>query len=195
MNTDNSAMQGISNDTKWSIGREILSVLNSCTINLSKEQTLQELHLAVERLPLGSESIGPNLSVNDIENLLNGDVSADFMSFLQWLHHRKIIGLMVGNNGRLMLSFCSEYYRSVQQLQITTPISLSESFRIRLLEQLRVKYPEPARIVFETAPSLVAGCIIDDSRHRTDMSLRNKAPKLIGELLAAYQSQRTATHA
>lgn len=167
-----------------------MSVLNSCTIDLSIEQTLQELQIAVERLTFGSESIGTDMTVNDIEGLLNGDVSSETMTFLKWLHHRKIVRLLIGANGRHMLTYCSEYYRKVQQVRVSTAIPLRDTFRIKLLTQLRVKYPEPARIVFETAPTLIAGCIIDDGRTRMDATLRSKSPEYIHEYLKQHAARK-----
>lgn len=189
MNTDNSTPRPIPADAKGYIGREIISVLNSCTIDLSIEQTLQELQIAVERLTFGSQSIGSDLTLNDIDSLLNGDVSPHLMSFLRWLYHKKVLRLLVGDNGRRMLSYCSEYYRSVKQVRVSTPIPLRESFRITLLKYLRVRYPEPARIVFETSPGLLAGCVIDDGTVRADMSLQAKAPGYVGEYLTLNQTR------
>lgn len=190
MNTVDNTQRPIPADAKVYIGREIISVLNSCTIDLSIEQTLLELQIAVERLTFGSQSIGNDLSLNDIDSLLNGDVSPHIMSFLRWLHHKRILRLLVGDNGRRMLSYCSEYYRSVKQVRVSTAIPLRESFRINLLKYLRIRYPEPTRIVFETSPGLLAGCVIDDGSVRADMSLQNKSPGFINEYLAAHQEQK-----
>jgi hypothetical protein len=189
MNTDDNIPKSIPTDAKGYIGREIISVLNSCTIDLSIEQTLQELQIAVERLTFGSQSIGNDLTLNDIDSLLNGDVSPHLMSFLRWLHHKRILRLLVGDNGRRMLSYCSEYYRSVKQVRVSTAIPLRESFRITLLQYLRIRYPEPTRIVFETSPGLLAGCVIDDGIVRSDMSLQNKSPDFISEYLASRRGQ------
>ena len=190
MNTVNNSQSANTADTKSLIGREIMSVLNSCTIDLSIEQTLQELQISVERLTFGSESIGFDMSVSDMEGLLNGDVSPQTMTFLKWLHHRKILRIMIASNGRHMLTYCNEYYRKVQQVRISTAIPLRESFRIKLLTQLRLNYPEPARIVFETAPSLIAGCIIDDGKKRMDGTLLNRSPNHIHEYLDQHASGR-----
>lgn len=190
MNTDDNTAKSIPADAKGYIGREIISVLNSCTIDLSIEQTLQELQISIERLTFGSQSIGNDLSLNDIDNLLSGDVSPHLMSFLRWLHHKRILRLLVGDNGRRMLSYCTEYYRSVKQIHVTTAIPLRETFRITLLKHLRIRYPEPTRIVFETSPGLLAGCIIDDGTLRSDMSLKARYPNYIGEYLAAHRSNR-----
>lgn len=184
MSTDANTPHPISEDVRWSIGREIMSVLNACTINLSIEQTMQELQLAVERLTFGSESMGHEMSMDDIDSLLSADISHDTMTFLAWLHRRNVLQLMIGERGRLMLSYCARYYRSVREVRCSTPIPLRESFRITLLSQLRVAYPEPARIVFETVPSLLAGCVIDDGQKRRDMSLQGMMPNYVNEFLA-----------
>lgn len=189
MNTDNNK-HTISDDTRWSIGREIISVLNSCTINLSVEQTLLELQISVERLTFGSESIGTDMTINDIDGLIAGDVSSDMIAFLRWLHHKRVLRIMMGANGRRFLAYCSEYYRKVQQVEVMTAIPLRDEFRIKILVHLRMKYPEPTRIVFSASPSLMAGCIVDDGNKRVDMSLLNRSPAFIGEYLKSQSTQR-----
>lgn len=171
-------------------GREIMSVLNSCTINMSIEQTLQELQLIVERLSFGSESIGTNMSMDDIDLLLAGDISNDMIAFVVWLQKRNIIRLLIGNEGRLLLTYSVRYYRTIRQVRCSTPIQLSDSFRIKLLTQLRILYPEPTRIIFDTVPSLMAGCVIDDGHTRTDMSLKNMTPRYVGQYVATIRSMR-----
>lgn len=193
MNTSN-GQPPITPEVRYSIGREIISVLNSCTINISIEQTLQELQLAVERFTFGSHGSSRDMTMNDVDMLLRGDVSLDMMSFIEWLHHRKLLRLLIGKNGRLLLSFCTRYYRSVPQVKCSTPIPLRESFRIKLLTQLRMVYPEPTRIVFETVPSLMAGCVIDDGIKSADMSLQSKTPQYVRQYVAALQRMRSAQH-
>lgn len=191
-NTDNQPPH-IAPEVRWSIGREIISVLNSCTIDLSVEQTLQELQLCVERMTFGSQSLGENMTMNDIETLMGGDVSRDMMTFVEWLHRRNIIRLLVGKNGRLLLSFCVRYYRNVRQVVCSTPIPLRESFRIKLLTYLREIYPEPTNIVFETVPSLMAGCVIDDGHKTMDLSLLSKTPKYVSKYVLAMRQARSTT--
>lgn len=184
----------ITPELRYSIGREIISVLNGCTINISLEQTLQELQLAVERFTFGSHGSSRDMTMNDVDTLLRGDVSPDMMSFIEWLHHRKLLRLLVGKNGRLLLSFCTRYYRSVPQVTCSTPIPLRESFRIRLLTQLRRIYPEPTRIVFETVPSLMVGCVINDGTKSFDMSLQSRTPYYVRQYVGALQKMRVAKH-
>ncbi|USN96652.1 MAG: F0F1 ATP synthase subunit delta [Candidatus Nomurabacteria bacterium] len=193
MSTDNKHTH-VSPEVRGSIGREIMSVLNACTINMSSEQTLRELQLTVERLTFASENIGEDMSMTDVDTILGGDVSPGTMSFIAWLHKRNAIRLLFGENGRMLLSFCVRYYRNVQQVRCSTPIPLRESFRIKLLTQLRILYPEPINIIFETVPSLVAGCIIDDGHKRVDMSLQSKIPKLVSQYVDATRPVRTAPH-
>lgn len=189
MNTSNGYPQ-ISPEVRYSIGREIISVLNSCTINISIEQTLQELQLAVERFTFGSHGSSRDMTMSDVDTLLRGDVSLDMMSFIEWLHHRKLLRLLVGKNGRLLLSFCTRYYRNVPQVKCTTAIPLRESFKVKLLTQLRILYPEPTRIVFETVPSLMAGCVISDGTKNIDMSLQSRTPQYVRRYVAAVQKVR-----
>ena len=190
MSTDNKQVH-VSPEIRGSIGREIMSVLNACTINMSAEQTLRELQLAVERLTFGSENIGEDMSMSDIDTILGGDVSTGMTTFIAWLHRRNAVRLLFGENGRLLLSFCVRYYRNIQQVRCSTPIPLRESFRIKLLTQLRILYPEPINIIFETEPSLVAGCVIDDGHKRIDMSLKSKVPVLVNKYVEATKPVRS----
>ena len=180
----------IPDDVRGAIGREIMSVLNACTIDVPIEQTIQELQVAIERLSFGGETMGPDISMDDIDTLLNGDISAGTMQFINWLQERKSLSILMGQRGNMFLAFCIRYYRTIREVKCITPVVLSEGFRISLLGQLRTIYPEPTRILFDVSPSLVAGCVIDDGEKRTDMSLRSASPSLVRRFITRHAHHR-----
>ncbi|MFZ2544370.1 MAG: hypothetical protein WAW80_00095 [Candidatus Saccharimonadales bacterium] len=193
MNKENNDNRQTS-DSQQAIGREVMSVLNSCTLNMPKEQTLQELLIVVERLTFSRESMGSDLSMATVEDVLGGDVTPDIIEFVHWMHRRKLLGLLVGENGRTFLRFSTRYYRSIKEVRCITPITISESYKIKLLTHLRMIYPEPARIVFEVVPSLILGCIIDDGVDRVDMSLMSESPQLIKKYITALKPLGDHSH-
>jgi len=193
MSTDSKSVQTPSEE-QLAKAQEIMSVLNACTLNMPKEQTLQELHIIVERLTFIKESREGDLSESIIEDVLGGDVSEDVMKFVRWMYHRKVLGLLTGQHGRVFLRYSTRYYRKIKEIHCITAVALRESSRIKLLTHLRTIYPEPARIVFEEAPSLVLGCVIDDGTNRVDMSLMNESPRLIHKYITSLRPTRSSVH-
>lgn len=186
MNTDNSRPPS---NPSSAISREVVKALDESSIHMPIDQMLQELQLIVERLTFGMNTgqsgTQPALNTGDIGTLLGTDVSPALTTFVLWLNSRNMLRLLSGKNGRHFLSFCVQHYSSVKEIRCSVPISLSEGMRQSLLGHLRRLYPEPARIIFEVAPSLVAGCVIHDGESVTDMSLAGRLPELVGAYIAA----------
>lgn len=194
MNTENNT-SAPPNKANHSLGREIIYVLNSCMLNVPIGQTLRELQIAIERLTFAHDAAKEKgLTLHEIDNLLGGDISPGAMDFIKWLHTRKLVRVLVGQNGRLFLEHCVRYYRTIQEVHCITAINLDDETRIKVLERLRLMYPEPTRIVFSSQASLVVGCVIDDGEKVTDMSLKSKMPNLIRNYIGSRHIRESMSH-
>jgi hypothetical protein len=142
--------------------RAILAKLDELTIASRIESTLGELQVCIERINFHM-SVHPNdttISSDSLSVLLQSDVSAQMHEFVQWSIDQGYLKIFIGKVGRVFLSYCVRYYKTVPEVIVQTPIPLSDATIRYLSQQLRPVHPYPSRLVFVTNKSLIAGCVI-----------------------------------
>jgi len=175
---------------------QILDQLDMATASLSTSQLLFELQVIVERLSFTKlddtikQCSQENLAKIDL--LFDGEISNGMLSFVHWLAKYGILKILVDDTGCIFLNYCIKKYKQIPEIKFIAPIQLSDETKCYILKQLRLIYPQPARIIHEVAPSLSAGFIIQNGAEIIDRSLRSKIIQSVKPyILKQYQSSVT----
>ena len=172
----------------------LMSTLSSFTINLPVAQLLSELQVVIERLSFSGlvyrEDSHNAAFVSELDLLFEGEVSRAMMNFLHWLAQNHILVVLTDRTGHLFLNHCNKIYSGVKEVKFITSIDLSPEYRGSAMSKLRVLYPLPARIVFETNPSLKAGFVIQDNSKTVDLSLKSRMDKNIKTYVKHHSAEK-----
>ncbi len=173
----------------------IFGALDSETGSLSIGQVLTELQVVIERISFSglhsNEQNNYQVSPEDIDILFEGEISDSMLNFVHKLAERRMLRIVADRTGQLFLNFCIQQYKLVKEIRFLTPVLLSEEAQNNLLLRLRLLYPAPARIIFETNPSLVAGFVINDGTKTVDYSLKSTmVTKIKPHLYEVLRQQR-----
>lgn len=163
-----------------SLGQDVLvGELNRLTQHYSKKMTLSELQLVVERITFGltmkSTPKTPEELLQNVHVLLADDVSVEMLAFVDWVIDQQSVGSLQAEAGRAFLNHTIQYLHSIEEIIVATPVALGDSHRRRVVTNLRAVHPDPARIIFETKPSLLLGCTISAGNTVYDYSLVHSA--------------------
>ena len=181
------------NDTSKQFLQRVLDQLDESTVSIPTETTLSELQVCIERLTFHMTA-NPNeqtISQDTLVELLQTDVSKQTRSFVEWAIKHDYTKLFIGKVGRVFLSYCTDYYRNFPEITVQTPLPLSETFAHALVEKLRTIHPYPARIIFLTERSLIAGCIITTPTSIYDYSLKRSMTSDIARFTKAHMKVPT----
>ncbi len=155
----------------------VITKLDEATKDLPVDQLISELQLVVERISFSQleskKSRGTPVTIAEINLLLDGEISAEVLGFVQWMSAQNMLSMISDSNGLLFLDYCIKKYKKIIQIKFTTAISLDDTTKETIKARLLPTYPVGTRMIFNTSPSIVAGFILDDGQVSADKSLRS----------------------
>ncbi len=144
---------------------DALYVIDAISRNLPISTTLRELQLVVERLTFSKlyerQPQNDPATIAELDLFFRDEVSDGMLQFVRWIASRNLLGFIAGDQGKVFLDQCLAKYRRVQEIQVTTAIPLTKADRAAITERLRPIHPVPARILFNTSQTMIAGLVVD----------------------------------
>lgn len=178
----------------------MFSMLDDLTRDIPISTVLDELQLVVERVSFSGIYELKNQSsqavFTELDLYFEEEVSLGMMQFIRWFASKARLRSLANEDGRSLLEYCVIEYRKIQEIRFVSAIQFTEEEKLHTMSKLRTQFPEPARIIFDTAPSLMAGFRIEAGDEVVDASLRSHVNSLIarGVQLGGVASAVGASH-
>ena len=164
---------------------EALRQIDAISSNVPIATTLRELQLVVERLSFSRlherDPQNDPATLAEIDLFFRDEVSDGMVKFIRWTAGRHLLGALSDEQGRVFLDGCLSKYRKVKEVQVVTAIDLTDEHREAIIRRLRAVHPDPARILFSSSPSIIAGFVMNSGNSVVDKSLRSHVSETISK--------------
>ena len=143
-------------------------------------QLFSELQVVIERLSFlvkteDLKKLDKNAK-SQLKFLLEDDISNGLLKFAQYLADNQLLGLLRGELGEQFLRYVQDYFIEIPELKFKTAVDINDSLKAEISGKLKQIHPQNTRVVFEIAPKVMAGFMIEVSDGESyDYSLGSKS--------------------